>query len=427
VAEQHAVGERRSGRTTVEHPVAIGTQVGPYRIIGDLGGGGMGLVYRAVHAQLDRPTAIKVLRPELGRSVWALDRFLTEARAASGVRHPGIVEIYDYGIMPSGRPFIAMELLEGTTLGCRLADRGRMSPADAAGVARQIAGALAAAHARGIVHCDLKPENAFLVRDPRSGALDQVKLLDFGIAKRETQATQVMMRRAVADMVLGTPAYMSPEQCRGDADCDHRTDLYSLGCILFEMLSGQPPYGRAPTEMLFAAHLVAPVPDLTVDVEIPGELARLVTSLLAKHPDGRPRSALEVVAVIDRWLAAGAPVAAERRGSLRMALGAARQIGSWCAAIGLWHQRLRTPCAGGDEPVASHGTLDDSARPRLATGTAPRAGMSRAPTELLPVAVDVEGDTRLVQLSPNGLVRCRAAIDDESERPEVSVELQARD
>src|SRR5262245_14719017 len=123
---------------------AIGSQVGPYRITGALGGGGMGVVYRAVHSQLDRPTAIKVLRPDLGRNVWALDRFLAEARAAAGVRHPGIVEIYDYGLMASGRPFIAMELLEGVTLGRRLAARGRLAPVATARIARQIAEALAA-------------------------------------------------------------------------------------------------------------------------------------------------------------------------------------------------------------------------------------------------------------------------------------------
>ncbi|MGH9885214.1 MAG: serine/threonine-protein kinase, partial [bacterium] len=213
--------------------MTLGSQVGPYRILGALGGGGMGLVYRAVHAQLDRPTAIKVLRPELAHSVWALDRFLNEARAASALRHPGVIEIYDYGVMPSGRPFIAMELLEGMTLG-RCLGRDRLPAADAARLARQIAGALAAAHDGGIVHRDLKPDNVFLVRDPRTGAHGRAKLLDFGIARRDGQAQQH------ADIVLGTPAYMAPEQCRDDGDCDHRADLYALGCVLFEMLSGQP-------------------------------------------------------------------------------------------------------------------------------------------------------------------------------------------
>ncbi|HSS00190.1 MAG TPA: serine/threonine-protein kinase, partial [Kofleriaceae bacterium] len=235
--------------------MALGSQVGPYRILGELGGGGMGLVYRAVHTQLDRPTAIKVLRPELAHSVWALDRFLNEARAASALRHPGVIEIYDYGVMPSGRPFIAMELLDGMTLGRCLAG-DRLPPADAARLARQIASALAAAHEVGIVHRDLKPDNLFLVRDPRTGAHDRAKLLDFGIARRDGQA------QPHADIVLGTPAYMAPEQCRDDGDCDHRADLYALGCVLFEMLSGQPPFGHGPAEMLSAAHLVAPIPDL---------------------------------------------------------------------------------------------------------------------------------------------------------------------
>jgi serine/threonine protein kinase len=389
---------------------AIGSQVGPYRIIGELGGGGMGVVYRAVHSQLDRPTAIKVLRPELGRNVWALDRFLTEARAAAGVRHPGIVEIYDYGIMASGRPFIAMELLEGVTLGRRVAAQGRLVPVEAARIARQIAGALAAAHARGVMHRDLKPDNVFLVRDRAGGPFDRVKLLDFGIAKRDGHAAPI----SPADVILGTPVYMSPEQCRGQDEGDHRADLYSLGCIVFEMLSGRPPYGRGPTDALFAAHRTAPIPDLAARGDAPGELARLVKWLLAKRPEARPRNALEVVAVLDRWLADCAPTRRVRRGSIRVALGAASELGSWFAALGIWHRGWRSsPATVDDDGADERGEAWDGGEPRLADGTARSARMNNAPTEPLAAARDgeLDGNTRLFQLSPTRPVRRQAPVE----------------
>lgn len=404
MAEQAAFADAADGRAT--HPLAVASQIGPYRILGELGRGGMGVVYRAQHTQLDRPTAIKVLRPELSRSLWMLDRFLTEARAAASVRHPGIVEVYDYGIMPSGRPFIAMELLDGVTLGRRLAVRGRLLPSEAAQLAHQIAGALVAAHARGVVHRDLKPDNVFLVCDPRSGALDRVKLLDFGIARRGPGAQRP---DAPAELVLGTPAYMSPEQYRDGDDCDHRTDLYSLGCILFEMLSGWPPYGRGSTAALLARHAEAPIPVLPAG--IPRQLADLVIRLLAKHPDDRPRRAQDVIAALDHCLAAGdsdraarqrsirtargrrASPPRERRasstwsGSIGIALGAASELGAWLAALGLWHRTWRAAPETDAEHDADVPGRDATDVP-FAAGTARSLAMNNAPTEPLPPPVE---------------------------------------
>jgi eukaryotic-like serine/threonine-protein kinase len=388
--------------------VAIGAQVGAYRLVGELGGGGMGVVYRAVHTQLDRPTAIKVLRPELGQNVWALDRFLTEARAAAGVRHPGIVEIYDYGIMASGQPFIAMELLEGVTLGQRLAAHGRLVPAEATRVARQIAEALAAAHDRGVVHRDLKPDNVFLVRD-RAGAVDRVKLLDFGIAKRDGHAAP---SGPAADLILGTPVYMSPEQCRGQDEGDHRADLYSLGCILCEMLSGEPPYGRSPTEVLLVAHQVAPIPDLAARGDVPRELARLVSRLLAKCPEVRPRDALEVVAVLDRWLAGCAPAPRARRSSVRVALGAASEVAGWFAALGMWHRAWRSsPVSVDDDRADERSGLEGGKEPRIAAGTGRSARVNNAPTE--PGRGELDGKTRRFQLVPTRPLLRQAPVEAE--------------
>jgi serine/threonine protein kinase len=315
----------------------IGELVGPYRIVGEIGGGGMGMVYRAVHALLHRPAAIKVLRPELSAFSMATDRFLTEARATTAIRHPGIVEVYDYGHTENGNAFIAMELLEGSTLARRLVERGPTSVFETMTLARRIAAPLAAAHDRGVVHRDLKPDNVFLVRDHEGCAIDQVKLLDFGIAKLESTDTA---HRTTIGLIMGTPAYMSPEQCLGKSDCDHRTDLYALGCMMFEMLTGERPYRSVPTQDLMAAHIRHPVPDLGQLVSVPPPVEKLITRLLAKLPEDRPRNALEVLAEIDRWLADREYIPT-RRTSLRMALVTATGIALTLGAIGAWYRQLR--------------------------------------------------------------------------------------
>ena len=334
--------------------VAIGERVGQYEITGELGSGGMGVVYRAKHVMLHRPAAIKVLRPELGAHTSALDRFLNEARAATAIRHPGIVEIYDYGNTAAGWAYIAMELLTGATLAARIGERGPLPIVDALILTRRIAGPLAVAHDAGIIHRDLKPENVFLIRDHEGGAVDQVKLLDFGIARLESAAT-----RTTTGLILGTPAYMSPEQCRGITDCDHRADLYSLGCVVYEMLVGEPPFGaRGSMTELIAAHIGTPAPELPRAVA--PELRRLVARLLAKSPAERPANALEVIAELDRYLAttsAGVaalrppapPVRAGMTSSVRIAIAAAAGLALSLAGLGAWYRTRRTTPV--DEPA----------------------------------------------------------------------------
>jgi serine/threonine protein kinase len=318
--------------------LAVGDYVGPYRIVGELGGGGMGVVYQAMHELLRRPAAIKVLRPELGHLAMASDRFLTEARATTAIRHPGIVEVYDFGHTPNGQAFIAMELLAGETLAERLRRRGPFPIAEALTIARRIAAPLTAAHERGVVHRDLKPENVFLVKDHEGGPFDQVKLLDFGIAKLESTATA---QRTALGLVLGTPAYMAPEQCIG-AECDHRADLYALGCILFEMLAGRTPYSGAHTSDLLSAHMRQPIPNIARLVTVPADITRLVTALLAKSPQDRPPTAVDVVAEIDRCL--GVPRASKtRRSSLRTAIAIASGLAFSFSAIGAWYRWWRAP------------------------------------------------------------------------------------
>jgi len=370
----------------------VGELVGAYRIVGALGGGGMGMVYRAVHTLLDRPAAIKVLRPELGNHAMAIDRFLTEARATTAIRHPGIVEIYDYGHTQHGNAFIAMELLEGETLGARIAKQGRLTLLEAMTIARRIAAPLAIAHDCGVVHRDLKPDNVFLVRDHEGGAVAQVKILDFGIAKLESTAVS---NRTTIGLILGTPAYMSPEQCRGSSECDHRTDLFALGCILFEMLAGQPPYGTelASGEMI-AAQLHSPVPDLGRFATVPSEVLRLVTRLLAKRPDDRPRDALHVVAEIDRWSSDRGIAPTSHRSRLWLAIATAGALACSLAALGVLYGGWRaapvsTRPPGGDashEPPSP--VIGDPVRPAAPVAETARPTPPSAPSPALSPPMD---------------------------------------
>ena len=220
----------------------IGETFGNYRVTELIGEGGMGVVYLAEHPGIGRRAAIKILRPGLTDNAEMTKRFFNEARAANAIRHPGIVEVYDCGTLASGTSYIVMELLEGENLAARLRTIGRLPAPDARRIAAQTASALAAAHAAGIVHRDLKPDNLFLVPDERDAALEMVKVLDFGIAKLGQQASNTSSVRTRTGSVMGTPAYMSPEQCRGTREIDHRTDIYALGVILFEMLCGRPPF-----------------------------------------------------------------------------------------------------------------------------------------------------------------------------------------
>jgi serine/threonine-protein kinase len=199
----------------------VGVTVGSYQIVRQIGEGGMGAVYLGMHSILGRPAAIKVLLPELSQQRDIVGRLFNEARAATAIRHPGIVEVYDFGFLPDGSAYIAMEFLEGETLASRLRRQGRLSVAVAIQCGRQIAAALHAAHGKGITHRDLKPDNVFLVADPEIG--ERVKLLDFGIAKLTAEDPGGTHTRT--GMVMGTPVYMSPEQCRGASTLDSRSDL----------------------------------------------------------------------------------------------------------------------------------------------------------------------------------------------------------
>ncbi len=213
----------------------IGQQVGSYLIESQIGEGGMGAVYRATHVMLRRPAAIKVLLPQFSVNADFVQRFFNEAKAATSIRHLGIVEIYDFGLNPGGVAYIAMELLRGESLARRM-KRGRLPVHASLGIIRQMCGALGAAHELGIVHRDLKPDNVFIVPDGEVATGERIKLLDFGIAKLTQDSGGMNSHKTRTGALMGTPAYMAPEQCRG-VHVDHRADIYSLGCMLYELVA----------------------------------------------------------------------------------------------------------------------------------------------------------------------------------------------
>jgi eukaryotic-like serine/threonine-protein kinase len=282
---------------------STGDSLGPYTIVRRLGGGAMGEVFQARHRHMARDVAIKVLKAELSQDADVVNRFFTEARATAAVRHAGIVEIFDCDLHRSGRAFIVMEYLVGEDLAHRLARAGGFvgDLPTLRSIGRQLASALAAAHGVGIVHRDLKPENVFLVGQ---GA-PTVKVVDFGIAKLLFADGDHSQTRT--GNILGTPLYMSPEQARGAKTIDHRADIYALGCVLFEMLTGRPPFMRKGPAEVIVAHLHEPAPRASsLEASVPSALDDLVASMMAKAPDDRPPTMTDVLARLAEPAASGA-------------------------------------------------------------------------------------------------------------------------
>ncbi len=277
------------------HTSMLGEVLGNYRVVEPLDSGGMGSVYRAEHTHLGKPAAIKLLHPELTTNDEIVKRFFNEAKAATAIRHPGIIEVYDFGYTREGQAYFVMELLDGEPLGKRLKAQMRLSELEAATIAKGIANVLKAAHGKGIVHRDLKPDNIFLIPGDDG---DRVKVLDFGVAKladvfpAETRHTQT-------GALMGTPLYMAPEQARSAAAIDHRADLYSLGCILYELIAGVPPFNGEGAGEIIALQMFSPPQPLRDRLaSVSPELEEIVMKLLEKEPPDRYQSAAEVVAAL---------------------------------------------------------------------------------------------------------------------------------
>lgn len=265
-----------------------GQSFGNYRIVRLIGEGGFGEVYLAENPLIERRAAVKVLHPVLTLDTALVQRFLNEARAVGAIRHPNIVEVYDAGRTPEGTPYIVMEFLEGSSLQRRLSEVGRLPVEQAVEIASQAGSALAAAHAAGIVHRDLKPENIFLVPDASLPGGERVKILDFGIAKVRGRGDVAGKPSTKSGLVMGSPTYMSPEQCRDSADVDIRADVYSLAVILYEILTGRPPF-EAPTgtELLLMHLAESPRPLLERAPHVPGHMADAIMCALAKEREER--------------------------------------------------------------------------------------------------------------------------------------------
>jgi serine/threonine-protein kinase len=263
----------------------IGATIGNYRVVAKLGEGGMGAVYLAEHPLIGKKVALKVMRegnPD------AAERFFNEARAVNAIGHPNIVDILDYGVVGKS-VYLIMELLVGESLAALLAREGPLPVERALPIAVQIADALAACHQKGVIHRDLKPDNVFLL------ANDRVKLLDFGIAKLTSGAR----RETGKGMVIGTPAYMSPEQCEGRRDIDARADIYALGILTYEMVTGAVPFiGDGYGDVLNQHITRPPLPPSAVRRLIPGPVEAIVLQALEKRRENRFASMEELGAAL---------------------------------------------------------------------------------------------------------------------------------
>jgi predicted Ser/Thr protein kinase len=272
---------------------------GRFRIEGEIGTGGMGTVYRATHLGLQRSVAVKIIKSEFAGDRDVADRFMREARTMAKLRHPRAAMIFDAGNLPDGRHFIIMEFVEGTTLSEALVRDGRFSAERAVSIAVQICDVLEEAHLLGIIHRDLKPSNIML--NERG-----VCVLDFGVAKVLASSADATASHAStgSGQIIGTPRYMSPEQCLGQR-VGARSDLYSLGILLYEMLTGRPPFIDPLPSALLVKQATAPPPPLPkLRQDIPRALALAVHTLLAKQPEDRPKTAAHARAMLEKSLAA---------------------------------------------------------------------------------------------------------------------------
>jgi len=253
----------------------------------------MGTVWVGEHTLLGRRAAIKVLLPEYTSREEIVQRFFNEARAVTAISDPGIVQVFDFG-HAQGSAYIVMELLEGEAMDARLRRIGRFAPVDAMRLMAQVATSLGAAHAKGVIHRDLKPENIFIVGDPAVTGGERTKILDFGIAKLAGDESSRVKTRT--GMVMGTPVYMSPEQCRGASGIDARSDIYALGCVLFTMVCGRPPFESEASGDLIINHVrdAPPIPSSLVP-GLPPVLDAVIARCLEKDPARRFQNTAELV------------------------------------------------------------------------------------------------------------------------------------
>ena len=351
----------------------MGQKLGDYEVGALLGQGGMGEVYAGEQPMIGKKVAIKVLKAEVAAEPGNVQRMLSEARSVNAIRHRSIVDIFNFGTLPDGRPYLVMEYLEGTALDAMLRKQGALIPAEVAEFLEEICSALAAAHARGIVHRDLKPGNVFIVSDGNSRNR-YVKLLDFGLAKGE--ASSEAARATRTGMVVGTPDYIAPEQARGGT-ITPRTDLYSLGVMAFEMLTGVLPFSADSVVELMMKHVQAPAPRVSSKIDFcPPALDALVYQLMSKAPEDRPRSAELVRQDVAR-------IRRELRESATM-------VGQSSFPIPLDKETVEIPAPEANTPSAS--PFSEAPTGRVGPGSSPR--VSRGGSARTPPAISIDPTAR---------------------------------
>jgi serine/threonine-protein kinase len=288
---------------------------GKYEVVSPLGAGGMGAVYRARRVHIGDEVAVKILHQRLTSDEKLVERFRREARAAAQLHHQNVVTIHDYGEArgPDGFAYIVMELVRGESLRALLKREGRLEARRAVSLMRDVCAGVGAAHRRGIVHRDIKPDNIIVTPADEDRPAESVKVVDFGIAKLRDMAQESSTLTEAGTMV-GTLFYMSPEQCKGEP-LDSRADVYALGAMLHEMLAGTPPFSASSMTSIILKHVNEPPPPLPADVQAPPALRAAVTRALAKNPDERPRDASEFAREIQAALDPAADAAAHASGA----------------------------------------------------------------------------------------------------------------
>jgi serine/threonine protein kinase len=347
-----------------------GSALGEYIVDEVIGRGGMSVVYRATHPVIGRRVAIKVLAMDRNDAV-NVSRFLQEAKTANDIQHRNIVDMFTVGKLPNDQVYCVMELLDGESLADHVKRRGALRPGEVVRILEPLARALDAAHDKGVVHRDIKPGNIFLVRDPESGALDGVKLLDFGVAKLLSGSLLSSDHRTQTGTVIGTPTYMSPEQFRGK-DVGPRSDIYSLGVVAYQMVTGRLPHEADNFAELLMQHMTEePVPPTRVVPELPPWVDGAIATALHKDAERRFARATSFVAALaapgdaaqalttDRTAA----LARSRPNRLRLYLPAAAIVAVVATAI-WWSRSGSTPASASAEPAPTPAAAATAPLPR---------------------------------------------------------------
>jgi serine/threonine-protein kinase len=280
---------------------------GKYRIVRLIGEGGMGAVYEGENVRIKRRVAIKVLHAATATNAEAVQRFEREAQAAGRIGSDHILEVLDLGTLPNNDRFMVMEFLDGEPLSARIQRRVRLNPRELVPLMRQVLAGLSAAHSAGIIHRDLKPDNIFILKE-KAGQADYVKIIDFGISKFQHMSGDVMNMTRTGT-VMGTPYYMSPEQANGSREADARSDLYAVGVIMYEAVTGQVPFdAKSFNELLFKIVMSTPPSPLTIVPDLDPAFASLVSKGMARDVENRFQTAAQYTEAIENWARTGAPV-----------------------------------------------------------------------------------------------------------------------